>query len=32
MGARARAAFEAHWDKREVLANWEAVLLEAQKN
>ena len=32
MGARARDAFEANWDKREALAKWEAVLLGAQKN
>jgi glycosyltransferase involved in cell wall biosynthesis len=31
MGARAREAFEAHWDKKQALAKWEAVLLEAQK-
>jgi glycosyltransferase involved in cell wall biosynthesis len=32
MGTRAREAFEAHWDKRQALAKWEAVLLAAQKN
>ena len=26
MSARAREAFEAHWDKRQALAKWEAVL------
>jgi glycosyltransferase involved in cell wall biosynthesis len=31
MGARAREAFAAHWDKKQALAKWEAVLLEAQK-
>jgi hypothetical protein len=31
MGTRAREAFEANWDKRQALAKWEAVLLEAQK-
>ena len=27
MGARAREAFEAHWDKGQALAKWEEVLL-----
>jgi glycosyltransferase involved in cell wall biosynthesis len=27
MGARAREAFEAHWDKKRALAKWEEVLL-----
>jgi glycosyltransferase involved in cell wall biosynthesis len=31
MGARAREAFEAHWDKKQALAKWEAVLGEAQE-
>jgi hypothetical protein len=30
MGSRAREAFEAHWDKEQALARWEAVLT-AQK-
>jgi hypothetical protein len=31
MGARAWEAFKDHWDKRQALAKWEAVLLAAQK-
>ena len=31
MGARAREAFEAHWDKNQALAKWQEVLLAAQK-
>jgi glycosyltransferase involved in cell wall biosynthesis len=27
MGARAREAFEAHWDKKRALAKWEEILL-----
>ena len=27
MGARAREAFEAHWDRKQALAKWEEVLL-----
>jgi glycosyltransferase involved in cell wall biosynthesis len=30
MGARAREAFEAHWDKEQTLARWEAVLMAAK--
>ena len=31
MGARARKAFESHWDKRQALAKWEAVMVEARR-
>jgi colanic acid biosynthesis glycosyl transferase WcaI len=31
MGARARQAYEAHWDKEQALAKWEAVLRAASK-
>jgi glycosyltransferase involved in cell wall biosynthesis len=31
MGARAREAFEAHWDKNQALAKWEEVLLSVRK-
>jgi glycosyltransferase involved in cell wall biosynthesis len=30
MGARAREAFEAHWDKKQAIAKWEEVLLAAR--
>jgi hypothetical protein len=30
MGARAREAFEAHWDKEQALARWEEVLMVAK--
>ena len=30
MGARAREAFETHWDKKQALARWEEVIVAAQ--
>jgi hypothetical protein len=31
MGARAREAFEAHWEKTQALAKWEEILLNVRK-